>query len=184
MAPMVQCWRTGRCPDETEPDVPPDRWWPVAGSAVDGGQPTLSWAEPITQTNWNLVVTDGATGRELLRTDLGEVGEVPVHADFDGRFWVGTFADTQDPASGEWQPARVVVVDTAAAPPAAIEIACPAGTIATIDRLGVAAPVATVDNDDTVDHDNGWLVARSTSRPSRTYPIQRCDRAGSSTSRK
>ena len=128
-APSGEALEDWALPDEDEPDVPPDRWWPVpAAGPADGGQPTLSWVEPVTQTNWNVVVTDAVTGRELRRTDLGEIGRVPVHADFDGRFWVGTFADTEDPETGEWQPVRIVAVDTTAAAPAAVEVACPAGT--------------------------------------------------------
>ncbi len=76
-----------------------------------------------------------------MRVDLGEIGEVPVHADFDGRFWVGTFADTQDAETGEWQPARIVAVDTSSATPTPIDVACPPGATGTIDRLGVPAPV-------------------------------------------
>jgi peptidoglycan hydrolase-like protein with peptidoglycan-binding domain len=167
-------------PDENEPDVPPDRWWPIAAGAVDGGQPTLSWVEPVTDTNWNLVLTDAVSGRELHRTDLGEVGLWPVHADFDGRFWVGTFADDQDAETGEWQAVRIVAVDTVAAQPTAVEIACPAGTIATIDRLGVAAPPATPTTTTTT-----TTTAPPTTTTGRCneyvdaepeYPIRRCDK--------
>ena len=114
-------------PNEEQPDVPPDRWWPVPATAVDGSQPVLSWVEPMTPTSWQLVVIDPLTGAETMRVDLGEIGEVPVHADFDGRFWVGTFADTEDAETGEWQPARIVAVDTSSAAPTPIDIACPPG---------------------------------------------------------
>jgi peptidoglycan hydrolase-like protein with peptidoglycan-binding domain len=164
-------------PDESEPDVPPDRWWPIAAGPVDAGEPTLSWVEPVTATNWNLVVTDAASGRELRRTDLGAVGRWPVHADFDGRFWVGTFADVQDAESGEWQPVRIVAVDTSATEPAAVEIACPAGTIATIDRLGVAAPPATPTTTTTAAPPTtaaGQCEEYVEADPA--YPIRRCDK--------
>jgi hypothetical protein len=168
-------------PDENEPDVPPDRWWPVPASPVgEGGQPTLSWVEPVTDTNWNMVVTDAVTGRELRRTDLGEIGRWPVHADFDGRFWVGTFADAQDPETGEWLPVRVVVVDTAAAEPAAVEIACPVGTIATIDRLGVTAPPAPPATTTTTTTTSPPTTAAGQCdeyvEADRAYPIRRCEK--------
>jgi hypothetical protein len=128
-------------PNEEQPDQPPDRWWPVPAIAGDGSQPVLSWIEPMTPTSWQLVVIDPLTGAETMRVDLGEIGEVPVHADFDGRFWVGTFADTQDAETGEWQPARIVAVDTSSATPAPVDVACPPGATGTIDRLGVPVPV-------------------------------------------
>jgi hypothetical protein len=94
-----------RLPDEEQPGEPPDHWWPVPAIAAGSSRPVLSWVEN-TLTTWQLTVTDALTGEETLRVDLGDIGGVPVHADFDGRFWVGTFADAQDAETGEWRPAR------------------------------------------------------------------------------
>lgn len=129
-------------PKEDQPDVPPDRWWPVPATTGDSSRPVLSWVESAAPASWQLVVIDPLTGAEALRVELGDVGELPVYSDFDGRFWVGTFADAEDPATGEWQPARVIAVDTESATPTPIDTGCTSGVIATIDRLGVPAPVS------------------------------------------
>ena len=118
-APAATSWTTGACRTPSEPGEAGDHWWPVPATAGDSSQPLLSWLEPTTPPSWQLVVSDPLTGDEALRVDLGEVGELPVHADFDGRFWVGTFADAEDPATGEWQPARIVAVDTIVRHPSA-----------------------------------------------------------------
>ena len=91
-----------------------------AGEPVDdGSQPIAQLGRAGDADQLDSSSTDAADRRrELRRVDLGEVGELPVHADFDGRFWVGTFADTEDPATGEWQPARIVAVDTPPRTPA------------------------------------------------------------------
>lgn len=120
--------------------------WPLAAAtAGDAAAVVLSWVEGPDfdgATNelvggWELVLANPATGDEVLRLDLGDAGATLLHADFDGRTWVGSFdleADDEAIEAG-----RVVVVDTAAAEPAAVDAGCAAGVIATLDRT--VAPV-------------------------------------------
>lgn len=144
-------------------NAPPLYQWPIA--AVDADDPTqaeLSWTEGPdfdgatneTVGGWNLVVADATTGEESLRLDLGDPGDALTYADFDGRFWVGTFndaaggegADATEPGTPDGEagaaglPARVIVVDTQAATPSAVDAVCPPGVTATIDRNGDAEP--------------------------------------------
>jgi Putative peptidoglycan binding domain len=133
---------------EDRPDTEPTYWWPVAGLSAAGSQPVLSWTEQTQHqdeqgrwiSSWQVVVVDAATGAEIRRVDLGEVGQSLVHADFDGRFWVGTFADSVPADGGEGQPVRILAVDTTAPAPSAVDVGCPPGATATIDRLGAAEP--------------------------------------------
>jgi hypothetical protein len=84
---------------------------------------------------WVLVIADSVTGTEALRLEVGGRDDYLMHADFDGRFWVGTFDDSpseQNPALREAD--RVVVVDSASAAPALVDPECEPGTVATIDR--------------------------------------------------
>lgn len=136
---------------------PPLYQWPVASIAPGATTPTWSWVEgpdwdletEQRTGGWSLVIADPATGAESLRLDLGEPGDWLLHADFDGRFWVGTFADdtsvpdTSVPDSDGAvpnDPARVLIVDTAAAEPAVTDAGCAAGIAATLDRNGTPAP--------------------------------------------
>jgi hypothetical protein len=129
---------------------PPLFQWPVASGT------TLSWIEgpdfpgasnePV--GDWQLVLADTVTGDEKARVGLGRaIGAQLLHADFDGRFWVGSF-----------EPGGVIIVDTTAPQPAAIDARCVAGTVATIDRFGVASPPVC-----------------PTYEPNDRYPIRLCD---------
>jgi peptidoglycan hydrolase-like protein with peptidoglycan-binding domain len=76
-----------------------------------------------------------------MRVDLGDPGDRLIHADYDGRFWVGSFADeVAEQADAPRLPNRVIVVDTDADTPAAVDAGCAAGVAATLDRLGTAQP--------------------------------------------
>ena len=75
--------------------------------SVGSRVPTGTGRRVVIEGGWSLVVADAVSGAESLRLDLGEPGETLVHADFDGRFWVGSF-----------EPGGVFVVDTTAAQPA------------------------------------------------------------------
>lgn len=77
---------------------------------------------------------------EALRLDLGEPGMVLTHADFDGRFWIGSFADSDPPDGGQHLPDRILAVDTQSATPDVVDVGCPPGATGTIDRLGAPQP--------------------------------------------
>ncbi len=83
---------------------------------------------------WKLVVANSKTGAESVRVKVGRHGEWLHHADYDGRYWVGTFSKDTDltPAARDL---RVRVVDTWAANPAPIDAGCSRGFIASIDRF-------------------------------------------------
>jgi hypothetical protein len=127
-------------------NAPPYFTWPVA---ADVPSVRLSWVEGPdfdgatnqVRGRWALVVSD-AVSDELLRVDLGPTGRRLLHADFDGRFWVGTFDDTYDPENGDvtFDPARVMMVDTLANQPVAVDIGCPPGSTATLDHFGRSGP--------------------------------------------
>ena len=135
-------------PTDTAPYAePPHYQWPIA--APDGDGVVLSWIEgPDWDVeagqlvgSWALVVVDAANGAERVRLELGPgVGDVLYHADFDGRFWVGTFV------SGDAEPATalaasaVLIVDTTADAPTVVDAGCSGGGAASIDRLGAAEP--------------------------------------------
>ena len=110
---------------------------PVAGRRRPDGV-TLSWVEGpdwngatnAIEGGWTLVLADATSGAEALRLDLGDPGEALVHADFDGRFWVGSF-----------DPGGVLVVDTAASQPAVVDTGCAAGC-RRLDRFGAQGPPA------------------------------------------
>lgn len=130
-------------------NAPPLFQWPVA--AVDPDDPasaTLSWVEGPDfdgATNqvtggWSLVLAAATTGAESLRLDLGEPGMVLTHADFDGRFWIGSFADSDPPDGGQHLPDRILAVDTQSATPDVVDVGCPPGATGTIDRLGAPQP--------------------------------------------
>ena len=92
---------------------PPLYLWPAA-AADTSGSTWLSWVEGPDANGvtgevvdrWALVVADATTGQERLRLDLGDPGSALLHADFDGRTWVGTF-DTSEAADAVGQPGRV-----------------------------------------------------------------------------
>ncbi|CAN5565821.1 hypothetical protein BH24ACT5_BH24ACT5_29330 [soil metagenome] len=139
-------------------NAPPLYVWPVTalGSARADGTTSqvLSWVEGpdwegatnVVTGGWSLVVADLFTGTESVRVDLGNPGVSLSYADFDGRYWVGTFADASgDPDAPEpvMTPARVLIVDTAAPAPAVVDAGCPVGATASLDRLGQSpSPVA------------------------------------------
>jgi len=157
-------------------DAPPTYMWPIPAVSADGARAVLSWAELDDYTGsgatgpWSVVVADAVTVDESLRLDLGNVGERLIHADFDGRYWVGSFADTweEEPA----YPDRVLIVDVQAAAPTVIDAGCPPGATATIDRLGATAPAvpaAAAPTAATPGQCDDYVPADD------AYPIQRCD---------
>lgn len=172
-------WFASYRPDGTElddwfepggSDAPPTYVWPIPAVSADGPRAVLSWAEYGDYTGsgnngpWSLVVADAATADESLRLDLGDVGERLIHADFDGRYWVGSFADTwqDEPA----YPDRVLIVDVRAAAPTLIDAGCPPGATATIDRLAATAPEPPATTSGRCDD---YVAADD------DYPIQRCE---------
>jgi hypothetical protein len=103
----------------------------------------LSWAEGPDWSyderdrlvgNWKLVVADSRSGAESVRVKVGRLGEELHHADYDGRYWVGTFSKRMDRAPKPTE-LRVRVVDTSAANPRVVGAECRVGFIASIDRF-------------------------------------------------
>jgi hypothetical protein len=100
----------------------------------------LSWAEGPDWSQeqnrlvgvWKLVVANSKTGTESVRVKVGRNAEWLHHADYDGRYWVGTFSTSMAPTASEL---RVRVVDTWAANPAPVDAGCSRGFIASIDRF-------------------------------------------------
>jgi peptidoglycan hydrolase-like protein with peptidoglycan-binding domain len=135
---------------ERQSDIEPGYWWPAATIDPATSAPVLGWAEQHQRqeadgtwvSSWQLAVVDAATGDELRRVDLGDAGEALVHADLDGSFWVGTFADALPEDFSEPEPSRIVAVDLSADAPAGFDVGCPPLTTATIDRLGAIEPPA------------------------------------------
>jgi hypothetical protein len=84
--------------------------------------------------NWKLVVANSRTGAESVRVKVGRLGEQLHHADYDGRYWVGSFSRRMDRAPRPSE-LHVRVVDTQAANPRPIDVACSPGFIASIDRF-------------------------------------------------
>jgi hypothetical protein len=94
------------------------------------------WSQDLNRLvgNWKLVVADSETGAESVRVKVGQLGEELHHADYDGRYWVGTFSQRVHRAP---QPSelRVRVVDTWAANPRPVNAGCNPGFVASIDRF-------------------------------------------------
>ena len=85
---------------------------------------------------WKLVVANSRTGAESVRVKVGRNGEWLHHADYDGRYWVGTFSKrARVPRAPAARELRVRVVDTWAANPAPVDAGCSRGFIASIDRF-------------------------------------------------
>jgi hypothetical protein len=158
--------------DTASYNAPPFFQWPIAADDPGAGGVVLSWVEgpdwdgATSQIvgGWELVVADAASGVEQLRLDLGLDPEATLHhADFDGRFWVGTFTDEaagDDPATA-LESSHAFVVDTSADVPAVIDAACTGGGVATIDRAATS-PSPSPACDAYVENDQ--------------YPIHLCDR--------
>ncbi|MGH9136998.1 MAG: peptidoglycan-binding domain-containing protein [Acidimicrobiales bacterium] len=138
--------------DTAEYNAPPFFQWPIAmGAGADSDEVTLSWVEGPDWDGatgeqvggWELVLADAATGAESLRLDLDDPGEVLLHADFDGLYWVGTFGTTAEegPDGPVYEPERVLVVSPQADSPAVLDAGCPEGVIPTLDRREQAPPV-------------------------------------------
>lgn len=190
--------------------APPFFQWPILSAprdAAGGETPSmLSWVEgllPGEQTdagtdNWFLVVGASATGAESVRVDLGNPGVNLSYADFDGRYWLGTFEDASgDPDAPEpvMTPARVLVVDTAAATPTVVDAGCPIGVTASLDRLGqspslvspAVAPTTTTTT--TIVVPTTTTVVPTTTAPACAdytpapdeYPLQLCQSGGAVT---
>ena len=165
--------------DRAPYNAPPLYLWPAAAADASGSA-WLSWVEGPDANGvtgevvdrWTLVVADAATGQERLRLDLGDPGSALLHADFDGRTWVGTF-DTSEAADVVGPPGRVVVVDTTAATPIAVDAACAPGTVATLDRAGLPAPgpaPGTAPRARAIDRTTATRCAVAT----RAWPSRRC----------
>ncbi len=164
---------------------------PVAANVASGV--LLSWVEgpdfngATNQTagGWALVVADAESGVESLRLDLGDAGNHLIHADFDGRFWVGSF-DTTPEAEGEETvstPGRVLVVDTQADTPSATDAGCPVDVTVTLDRAGTPQPPADPATTTTAPPTatpappttSGPVCPTYTENPS-TYPVRLCQK--------
>lgn len=122
---------TDRGPDQTSGMI-------AKSVSIAPDRATVAWVEVVgfgdMQEQWSLVVADAADGTERLRLTLTEkrTGAGIWHADYDGRWWVGTL-DTTDNTGRPLN--RVVVVDTQAANPRAIDIGCkPEMAMVGIDR--------------------------------------------------
>jgi hypothetical protein len=188
----LEDWPSPVTPEEYA--QPPLHVWPVAAIPSGATAPTWAWVEAPDWDmeseqmvgGWSVVVADAATGTESLRLDLGDPGGWLLHADFDGRFWVGTFADDPDPADSDTAPvhepaARVLVIDTAAAEPAVADAGCAAGITATLDRNGSPAPPAAPTPTSTTAP--ATTAATTTTVPRCTYveaddayPLRKCDK--------
>jgi hypothetical protein len=96
--------------------------------------PDWSQAQERLVGNWKLVIANSKTGAESLRVWVGRHGEELHHADYDGRYWVGTFSKRMQRAPKPSE-LRVRVVDTRAENPRAIEAGCSTGFVASIDRF-------------------------------------------------
>jgi hypothetical protein len=142
---------------------PPEYQWPVADETKPGDPVghVLSWVEgpdwDVTTDRlvgtWTMLVADTDTGGQRARVELGEPGGPLVHADFDDSRWVGSFES------------RVVVVDLGQPAPGVVDAGCPAGTVATIDRLGTPAP----------SQPTTTAPVCPTYEPNDRYPIRLCD---------
>jgi hypothetical protein len=111
------------------PVLPPKR---VQLSWLEG--PDWSQAQERLVGNWKLVIANSKTGAESLRVWVGRHGEELHHADYDGRYWVGTFSKRMQRAPKPSE-LRVRVVDTRAENPRVIEAGCTTGFVASVDRF-------------------------------------------------
>ncbi len=85
--------------------------------------------------DWKLVIADSKTGAESVRVKVGRLGQELHHADYDGRYWVGTFSKRMDRAPKPSE-LRIRIVDTCVGQPAcAVTAGCSSGFIASIDRF-------------------------------------------------
>ena len=125
-------------PSEDEPFTPPQFQQPI----LSPGGAKLSWVEGPQWIDgyrrlvgdWKLVVADSESGAESVRVWVGRRQEHLFHADYDGRYWVGTFLRPEDQP---WKPGdlRIRVVDTRAANPHVVGARCSTGFVASIDRF-------------------------------------------------
>lgn len=176
--------------DSATYNAPPLYQWPLADfQNPDTNEVTLSWVEgpdfdgATNQSGvggWTLVLADAITGTETLRLDLGDPGVALLHADFRGRFWVGSFdVDGSEDAAGGAAAERVVVVDTTTADgtvPVPIDAGCPADTIATLDHsVGAAAPPSSTTPATPAPPTTTAPPACPSYEPNDQYPIRLCD---------
>jgi hypothetical protein len=101
-------------------------------SSVEG--PDWSWEQSRLVGNYKLVVANSKTGAESVPVRVGGLHESLLHADYDGRYWVGTFTRQMDRAPKPSE-MHVRVVDTWAADPRPTDAACSTGFIASVDRF-------------------------------------------------
>ena len=96
--------------------------------------PDWSQAQERLVGSWKLVIANSKTGAESFRVWVGRNGEELHHADYDGRYWVGTFSKRMQraPKPSELRPR---VVDTRARARTPIEAGCRTGFVASIDRF-------------------------------------------------
>src|SRR5262245_58006538 len=129
-------------PSEDEPFTPPSYRWPIFSpraarmSWVEGPQ----WIDGYSRLvgAWTLVIADPETGRESLRVRVGGRREHLLDADYDGRYWVGTFLPPDGLSNAG--DLRIRVVDTRADNPRVVGAGCTAGFLASIDRFVNAPP--------------------------------------------
>jgi hypothetical protein len=92
------------------------------------------WSQELNRLvgDWQLVIARSRTGANLIRVKVGRLGEELHHANYDGRFWVGTFSKRMDRAPKPSE-LRIRIVDTFSISPHPINARCSVGFIASID---------------------------------------------------
>jgi len=168
-APPLYQWAVAATPPADPAAAPPTLTW-VEGPDWDGttGEITGGW-----RLAW---ATDPASpgGVDVSALDLGEQPGSLLFADFDGRFWVGTFSSGVDPAPDA--PARVIVVDLGAAVPTVADAGCVAGTTATIDRLGRPAPAPAPSTTAPAPSTTAAPAPCTYVAATDAFPLRRCDK--------
>ena len=208
-----ESWYT---PTPTAEYAAPPAWGNGIAAPLPDGTWVLSWTEgpdsrsdsTVVEGDWVLAAAEVQTSKPRLRLPVASQGEMLIHADFDGRFWVGTFGRAPQTATApsvpEQAPApvvaeRVVAVDLGSPTVAVTDLRCTAGLVATIDRNGTAQPPAGPANGPTTTTPASPTVPPPTTpRPPKTtlpkpasgacpkplpiqpkhYPITRCHKGG------
>ncbi len=84
--------------------------------------------------DWRLVTARSRMGANLIRVKVGRLGEELHHADYDGRYWVGTFSKRMDRAPKPSE-LRIRIVDTLSISPHPMNPGCSLAFVASIDRF-------------------------------------------------